>query len=465
MIAMRHSTFLLTLSSVLAAQTPPTLGPFSTMSHSVSLIPGQTSVVASPSLVRVKPGGHQVGVLPVEAAPAEIGQPDWRAQAILQGATNINNIDIDGISTANDFLPISVNGWLVPPAGSWTGMTFSVSSASMGAPDSWIRVRYNQLINTDRLGGDLFGYYFPGSSILPTSLIDQVTLEQPADVIDISSPPASVFPEMDGHDMFIPMLLGNPTTTTELLRQLGTVYFTVSTACLGSVPDAWFRPGKKSGATILRRNWDATTGVWGPVVEARTFESLGLVQSDDIDALAVDGPRSKLLFSLRATSLTVSQLLTAGLTSGLPVSLKTNTGQDVWPRLRLRNDDNIDAICVFDPSLASRFSGVPVAVPGAHPNLGLSAARTYDRAKKLDELVMQLTGWVRNQVAGTVIFTVLVNGVVVSNSSVTRRPGQRTVELRIPMAPGHDGIVEVRAAFEGSDGSGGTTYAVQLTWM
>ena len=109
------------------------------------------------------------------------------------------------------------------------------------------------------IGGDLFAYYFPGSALLPANIIDQVTLEQPADTIDIGSP-ATGFPEMDGHDLFLPLLQANPNMTTELLRQLNTVYFTVSSACLPDVPSSWFASGQKSGATILRRVWSAATG-------------------------------------------------------------------------------------------------------------------------------------------------------------------------------------------------------------
>jgi hypothetical protein len=94
--------------------------------------------------------------------------------------------------------------------------------------------------------------------------------------------------------------------------------------------------------------------VWLAPQVWRRFADLGLAQSEDIDALAVDEVQDKVLYSCTGTAR--DQFLAAdfGTDGGPPPPLTVSAnGQPISTNVGKVQNDDVDAVCTLDPTIGS----------------------------------------------------------------------------------------------------------------
>ena len=280
------------------------------------------------------------------APPAGSRVPDLRA--ILQ-SFGVVGLDVDDISSGHDDLLVNAGGQFAVLPNSWSVLSFSLRQGATGALGS--RIAAEAALGS--VGAALFSWVVPGS-ILPPQLVGQTQRSHSRQ--DLGLAPLA---EVDAIDL--PLVLGLDQTSlnsleTGFLPLVGTaqrIYFTVSTATLNAIPVAWWGPGGlPSGATILCVTRAMPTAAWSvPTVYAHFFQ-LGLQQNEDIDALAIDAPTQKVLFSCVGN--TRDQLLFVDLSAGLsvtPMPVRQANGSPVSTALGKGGNDDVDAVCVLDPTI------------------------------------------------------------------------------------------------------------------
>lgn len=276
--------------------------------------------------------------------------PDLQAILALHGAPSL---DIDDISTGRDDIMVDSNGVTrVPPFG-WGLFSFSFRNGAIGAPGSRLAAEPA----ADR-GSAVFTWVLPGS-LIPTPLI--ATVERSHGRAELAVPPGG---DVDALDL--PLVLGMDQTTlagTEpgfqaLLPAQSEIYFTVANASLGQVPAAWWNvpgiPNLPSGATILVTRRPPTGGMWLPPTVYKVFFELGLLQTDDIDALALDATNDTLIFSCAGNAYDQLLYIDVG-TDGMPtpVPVKDPSNAPVSSATGSAGNDDIDAVCTLDPRIRS----------------------------------------------------------------------------------------------------------------
>jgi hypothetical protein len=136
------------------------------------------------------------------------------------------------------------------------------------------------------------------------------------------------------------------------------IFFTVRSedVTTGNVPTIWFSGTLPSGASILRVDHNPllypTTG-WSCPQLWMSYAQLGLAQGEDIDALAIDLPRQRMLFSTRTATRNPVLFAYFGADLILVTEYQTATGTPVSTSIGLLQNDDVDAICAMDPSVQS----------------------------------------------------------------------------------------------------------------
>lgn len=280
-------------------------------------------------------------------------------------------IDVDDISTGRDDVLIDANGWLAVPPSSWGVLSFSLKSGAIGVPASGTQPasRIAQQAAEGDVGATLFSWILPGSAV-PATLVGTGRVERSHSRSELGLSAGTI--EVDGLD--VPLVLG--------LDQIGlaqlepgfaalvgnpqSIYFTVSHATRGVVPASWWFwngvPTLSSGATILRtRKFGAT---WTTPSVFQPYTVLGLGRDEDIDGLAYDGFRDKLLFSTVGT--TRDQFLFVDMVFDgpiVPVEVKQADGvTKVSNSIGKGQNDDVDALCTLDPRIGS------IGTPPPPPN-------------------------------------------------------------------------------------------------
>jgi hypothetical protein len=185
---------------------------------------------------------------------------------------------------------------LTIPAGAWGGLMFSVTRNSPGTGTGAVAA---EALGPEGAGGDVFSLVLPGST-LPSGLacvpIGVAQRANDSSEMGLQFSAASK-PEMGDFDPFFSFYeVQGPLPA--FLPPSPWVYFSLPTAVAPTVP-TWFNtrngapvppPGNApSGATILRTQWLATASppAWTTPEVYLTYQELGLLASDDIDALSV----------------------------------------------------------------------------------------------------------------------------------------------------------------------------------
>ncbi|MFK7742235.1 MAG: hypothetical protein AB8H80_18115 [Planctomycetota bacterium] len=330
---------------------------------------------------------------PVQFGPNQALAPDLRRIVTAYGASP--DLDLDDYSSGRDDLLIDSEGVLDIDPHEWSIWSFSLRDGAVGVPGSRIA---EQAIEGD-VGAALFSYVLPGSG-LPPEVVGRVERSHSRQDLGLAGA-ASL--DVDGIDQPIVLGLDQASIPTgffaatepnwsSLLGQ-PKLYFTVSSATVHLVPTSWWGGTTPSGATVFVVRPAATTVGWLPPVVFRSYEELGLDPAEDIDALAIDEPNEKILFSVVGTArdqFLFLQLGADGTPTPIPV-VKTD-GTTVGSSVGKGGDDDVDAVCTLDPNLETFNVGNPddfgssCGAPrnpylGVTPEISGSAFRRYENGQ------------------------------------------------------------------------------------
>ncbi|MEM7200163.1 MAG: hypothetical protein AAF628_07850 [Planctomycetota bacterium] len=244
----------------------------------------------------------------------------------------------------------------------WAGVVFSISRGTVGLPGS----RVAQEVATGDYSADTFQYLFPDSVGAPPASIGQVRRPVDGDEVELVSGSGlgAIQPDITAMDLFVPYLLGSPVVFAELHNEFIGVVFTVSKATLGAAPSQWWNGTIPSAATLLVSLWNAQTRVWSLPAPYVLPSELGLAPGNDVNAVAWDLKRKRMLFSsddLTQDPIMYFDLLTRNaplpflLPDYTPLSAAIGLGPTHWGPVRI---DDPDALCAIDPRVDGMGLGV-----------------------------------------------------------------------------------------------------------
>lgn len=376
------------LAASASAQIPNSASPAMVIPH------GLVTAGSPPSPVLVT-GPTFATTPPPVAAPVLPGTPDFGAS--LSGL--LGGIEIDAMSVGFDLILAKATppdrGIVEVPPGSWGAITFSVTPGTPGAAGSIVAFAAAE---PDGAAADVFCYTLPGG-VMPPDLADRTFRAQDSREMNLVSP-ADPTPDMVAHDVYIGLVYTSNPQTLSTFPSPPAFYFSVAPGSVAAVPPGWWQATPPSAATILVTTWDA--GVWTPPAPFRTFASLGLLQGDDIDALAVEASSGEILFST-ALGNGLDQILYANGALAGNVTYRLPTGTPISARTGIGSVGvaDVDGICALDPGPGPlgghrqlrRLMGHAVARCLSTPQeLGVSMFRRM-LTPATEELVLWMAGW------------------------------------------------------------------------
>lgn len=262
------------------------------------------------------------------------------------------NLAVDDTSSGRDDIMVDGNGVVaVPPLG-WGVFLLSFRNGAQGLPQSRLAAEPA----ADR-GASVFSWVLPGSAV-PAPLIDRVERSHGRSELGLAA-------NRDVDALDVPTILGFDQANfsaiepgfAALLPGAPTIYFTVANGSLALVPTLWWQqngvPTPPSGATLLFTTMSASSGAWTPPRVWRTFAEIGLLQTDDIDALAYNTTADTMVFSCVGNS--YDQLLFVDLNTdqAVPQPVKKPDQTPVSQAVGTAGGDDIDAVCTLDPRIRS----------------------------------------------------------------------------------------------------------------
>ena len=280
---------------------------------------------------------------PTERAPIT-GAPDFRAQSLFAGLPV--PLEIDAFSIGMDWIVSDGTGQCWGPEWQWAVLLFSVTRGTTGALGG--PINYDAASAADGAAGDLFCYEFTSTTGVPLSLD---TLTKALDSTTINIHPTAGTSNMTAFDYFASMY-----ANADLLKTMPTnptVYFSVSSATAPSIPTSWLggSTANRSGATVFRMTWK-NNETWGPPSVYLSPSNLGLLSTDDVDALAVDTlhhPDNYVLFS-QVSPPAGQAIKFLNRTTGIVYTYRyANSGPTIESRLGLGASGDVDALCAIDP--------------------------------------------------------------------------------------------------------------------
>ncbi len=340
--------FLAMAASPLAAQIGlnESRGPLSGASTAVA-IDGAT--FATDALARMHRNGLQSGPL----VDLPVGTPSL-GQILLAIAPP--GLDLDDFSLGRDDVLFDASGTTDVAPSSWGVLSFSLRTPPAALLSGLAGSRIRQEFTQGSIGAALFSWTYFGSA-LPASLVDRTERSHSRRELGL----AALTAEVDAIDF--PLMLGRDQQTMtgeepgfDLLNPYPhAIYFTVSHATRNLVPSAWWgglAATLPSGATILQVTKATPSAPWtAPSVWKHWFE-LGLLQSEDIDGLAVDIARERVLFSCTGNSQPNQFMVLDYGTDGGPPTPQVAKKPDATPvstAVGAASNDDVDAICTLDP--------------------------------------------------------------------------------------------------------------------
>ncbi|MEZ6037955.1 MAG: hypothetical protein R3F29_10770 [Planctomycetota bacterium] len=452
----RHRSLLvgplaLAAAAALPAQNPDSRSVFAGAATAITVDGGLGALAQDATTLVHRPGFSQTAPVTMPAVP---NAPDLRAILTLHGAPP--GLDIDDFSSGRDDLLLDHDGVLEVPNDLWSVWSFSMAPTAAGQPGSRIALE----ASTGNVGSALFTWILPGSN-LPAELIGVTERSHSYRDLGLNTPN----PNVDGIDL--PLLLGvdmglatvGPNLAIEpgwgaLLPTTKRIFFTVSHATRNLVPASWWGSTLPSGATILSVRTSSLTAGWAQPSVFRSYSQLGLGQNEDIDALAVDLARQKVLFSCVGNArdqLLYYDMITDG---GAPHTVVKTDGTPVSDAVGKLQTDDIDAVCTLDPHLGD-LGDLPV---GGHafgstcgaprsgllglPRMSGSAYRRYEAGSIRFQTF--LSGWPATgptpslafcfMTTGNNLDPVLISGVHVRDTSEAIVGDPQTATIAVPAA-------------------------------
>ncbi|MBK8978623.1 MAG: hypothetical protein IPM29_22225 [Planctomycetes bacterium] len=372
------------------AQCPPSDGMFAGTWAAFSTVEDSPHGLAGETLFD-KPAGF-LRTPPSRWAPMP-GAPDFRFDVLFrQCGLGAPFPDVDATSIGEDWILADANGRIDVPANRWAAITFSVSASSRGQPNSLIRA---ETASPDGVGGDLFSLVLPGSA-LPPAHVDNPRLALQRSQTGLSEG------DIDALDHFM-RLNRMSTGIANGLFATPQWFFSISSATLARVPATWFGGTPPSGATIFVVTLSRVTGTWTCPRVYLSFRDLGLAQTEDVDAIAIDLRNQRMLFSTKTRTRNEILYVDLGADIGNPVPYADQGGQTVTDKAGLIEDDDVDAICAIDPSLRSRPGeplnpmfhsvGAPFPLAFGLPRAGDGTAFRVPSANGVDAFETYVAGW------------------------------------------------------------------------
>jgi hypothetical protein len=273
--------------------------------------------------------------------------------------------DLDALSMGLDWISANPDGTLYsdPSPQFWAAITFSVTRATVGMFGP-VAV---EAASPGGAASDVFSYVWPGSNVGGTQPVDEPYLSQDSREIDLFGGPAAPVIESDAQDAYL-HLYRMQGSFPGLLLPTPNVFFSVSDATKGLIPDGWVGGAAnahlKSGATIFRMTVQEVPSGSGfymwrePVVYLEPGE-LGLGNDEDVDALALDLDQRYVLMSTDHRVAGVPRrdpILFVNLTTDtvipVPLAKTTTPGDEISNEVGLGDSplpDDIDSICALDP--------------------------------------------------------------------------------------------------------------------
>jgi len=311
-------------------------------------------------------------------------------------------IDIDGLSMGLDYILSDPVGHIVVPPGSWGAITFSVTRGTAGVVGGLIN---GEVLAPGGAAADVFAYILPGSTGFPANWIDVPLRAQDSTELSLDSPGAPG--NIDAMDVYLGLIFGENPQIAPLVPGYPavSVFFSVKTASVPSVPAGWWGTAPASGATVLRTTWNATTSSWGVPIPFLTPAQLGLLPTEDVDEFGIDLLRGRMLLSTTQPGIVARDpLLYVELAApGTNYVYRRLDNTPVSVRIGLAGPpgiDDIDGICALDPGSGSQprldtllGSLQNPLLPTPPARLGVSVFRRLNQNGVTQELVSYMTGF------------------------------------------------------------------------
>lgn len=277
--------------------------------------------------------------------------PDLRFARMFRdrpGPTPRPGFRIDAFSIGLDFLWIDEStGILQPPDESWTGMLLSFRPENpMSRTTSGILRREDE--RDDRAGTDVFDFVFD----LPSMTTGLYRDMDGTEIGFSDGTPASAQGQITALDLHLTAWDLDPGTVSRLPTN-PRVFFSVPTAAVGAVPEAWWPPAARSGATILFTEWNGSD--WTEPRVFATPAALSLDGDDDVDALAVEwnGTSAEIVFSTQPVLGRNQLLFVRPGTDGDPQPVRVDSTTTVTESAGAGSAD-VAAVCFYDPGISGQ---------------------------------------------------------------------------------------------------------------
>lgn len=385
--------------STALGQTPSNLrrGPASGLAAGLSVRTGSDAqLVKSPGRQTSEPTGWTRLRFPTG--------PDYTSQELFGALAPL--VDVDAMSTGSDIIP-SPDSAGVPNLvtnGRWFGIIASVRDDSAGQPNSLIELAGQGGRSN---GSDLFSHYYQESSGLDPFLTGGTFVAQTQELMGFGG---SSLEDVDALDfgLGVRSFGGLSAGSDPLFFERNSFYFSVtpqSAADLNVATASQFAVDQfqilvpAHAADIYHMEWIGASWV-GPT-RYLDWMTLGLLTSDDIDALAVDPVRDTTVFSTQVLAQRSQILIHDYVWGSQPLSSRhPTTGNVSLATEKLGGADDttdIDAVCILDPSehIYAAYFGTPTAwLSGTHISspMGLSITRTGKVGPDTDGFVGSATG-------------------------------------------------------------------------
>ena len=347
-VLIRSLTLILSSSVVLAQSGQNSEGPFLALAQGLS-VDAQTSLPGGDASTLVFHGTDFTPSKPTPwlPNPSFPTLPNLAAMPFM----SVPGLDVDALSMGNDSVGATSQGVMSVGPGSVQGLMFSVTRTTEGVSGGVIR---NEFQGVGGAAADMFTYLQPGS-LGPSSWIDEPLRSHDSTEISLNAPgqPGNI----DAQDVYLGLFFREAPHMSAFVPNIPSIsiFFSVTTASLGAVPPPWWGGTQPSGASIFRTDWVSGSSVWTTPTVAYLPLHMGLLVSEDVDALALDVARGKALFSTRTFGAPVARnpiLFVDFTVPGANFVYRTPSQVPMSVRIGLRGGgiDDIDSLSGLEPT-------------------------------------------------------------------------------------------------------------------
>lgn len=374
--------------------------------------PGGTMIPAS--ALHTKKPGFAPG-----AETSVPGRPVFTFDAMF-GPTVAPNIRVDAFSIGQDYLwvdPCRNDGIMGYPDGEWLAVSLSARRPTSGvAPPSFGPLAVEDS-DDDGFAGDVWTYIGLASSI--PGHAGKMYRAIDAEELGMARSSAGAQPDITGLDAHIEAYLLDDEFSNALPPPV--VFFSVTDNTTSSVPTPWWNGETPSGALVFFTRWDPAMSRWSPPRPWIAPADLGLADTDDIDALAID-MRHEISHNVIHVVFSTTQghaqpwgelafvPVFLGPTDGPPTPVPFKDTDDTEVAEKPGTGARIDAVCGSDPGpfqdRSRRFLWGTPDEPGATSGSPAFVVRTADASistmrscwgpsggGRAGRIVSHLSGW------------------------------------------------------------------------